>query len=713
MLAALVAALLMVGAPWLARAQAPTPAPIATPGFTSAQADLGKAAYGQACARCHGGQLDDGEFGPPLRGRAFTDHWAGRPLSELYTLTRQQMPPGGAGTLTDGTYLQLIAYLLSQNGISAGTAALPPDLAALAALRFPGQAVAFEQRTAGPSGGLTAGASLPAWPTGASALDALTPVTDAMLQHPAEPDWLAWRRAFDDSGFSPLHEITRQNVGALRLAWSLALPPGPNEATPLVHDGVLFVHSYNDHVLALDAATGDELWHYARALPEGTAATVMRNIALWGDKVYLATSDCHEVALVARTGKVAWDHALCDPKLWRITGGPLVAHGRVMQGATGRSPGGDLIFGLDAQSGEERWRFHTIAQPGDPADSSWNGAPLEKRNGGSVWTAGSYDPELGLAFFGPAQTYDTAPLQYPIHKPGITNDGLYLDATVALDPDTGRLVWYFQHLPDDQWDYDWAFERQIIDLPVNGVLRKLVVTSGKLGIYDALEADTGKYVFSVDMGIQNLITAIDPKTGAKTIDPRRYPDKQALTVCPHAGGGRSWLPGSYNPATHVVYVASVESCMDLTPVAAGERGSLSSGFRWTLRPRPDSDGKYGRVQAVNLATRQTLWTARQRAPQSTGVLDTAGGVLFAGALDRAFTAYDDASGAVLWRTRLADVPSSAPISYQVHGKQYVAMVVGYGGAQSATFPVLVPEIKLPPTRSSSISVFELPSARAP
>ena len=698
---ALVVALLASAAPRLAHAQS-------VARLSSAQADQGRAEYAQSCARCHGAALEDGEFGPPLRGAAFTNHWAGHPLGELYSLMRDRMPPESPGTLKEGAYTGLLAFLLSENGLAANAGGSPLEYDALSAMRFPGRPDDAAARAAGPSGGLTPGIALPSWPAVASPLPALTPVTDAMLQQPAAQDWLTWRRAFDDSGFSPLRDITRRNVGSLRLAWSLALPPGPNEATPLVHDGVIFVHGYNDHVLALDAATGDELWHYARALPPGTSANAMRNIALWADKVYLGTSDCHEVALDARTGTVAWDRAICDPKAWRITGGPLVAQGKVMQGLTGHEPGGDVIVGLDAGNGEERWRFHSIAQPGDPGDASWNGAPLAQRNGGSVWTAGSYDPQLRLAYFGPAQTYDTAPLQYPVHQPGITNDGLYLDATVALDPDTGRLVWYFQHLPNDQWDYDWAFERQIIDLPVDGVRKKLVVTSGKLGIYDALEADTGKYVFSVDLGFQNLVTTIDPRTGAKTIDPRRYPDKQALMVCPHAGGGRSWLPGSYNPATHVVYLASVESCMDLTPVPPGERGALSSGFRWTLRPRPDSDGRYGRVQAVNLATRRTVWTARARAPQTTGMLDTAGGVVFAGALDRWFTAYDDASGEVLWKTRLGDVPSSAPISYQAHGKQYVAMVVGYGGAQSATFPVLVPEIKLPPVRSASIWVFELP-----
>jgi alcohol dehydrogenase (cytochrome c) len=678
------------------------------PTFTVDQARAGQASYAQYCARCHGTHLDDGEFGPALRGHPFLDHWSGRPLADLLHLSQQSMPPDAPGSLAPQVYIGLTAYLLSQNGVAPANDPLPSNPAALSSMLLPGQAPEYERRAVGPSGGLAPGIRPPPWPAAASPLEKLTAVTDAMLQAPPEEDWISWRRSSNDGGFSPLVQITRQNVGSLKLAWSLALPAGPNEATPLVHDGVLFVHSYNDNVLALDAASGDELWRYARALPEGVSPVVQRNMALYGENLYFGTSDAHVVALNAKTGKLVWDQPVGDAKIWRVSGGPLVAQGKVMQGLVGRGAGGAYIVGLDAATGHETWRFHSIAQTGDAGEKTWNDTPLDARNGGSVWTAGSYDPQLKLAFFGPAQTYDTAPLQHPVKHRGVSNAGLYLDSTVALDPATGRLVWYYQHLPNDQWDYDWAFERQIVTLPLDGKPTKLVVTSGKLGIYDALEADSGRYAFSIDLGYQTLITKIDPKTGSKNIDPARYPGTERFTVCPHAGGGRSWLPGSYNPGTQTVFLPIVESCMDMIPVAQGERGSLSSGFRWTLRPLPNSDGKYGRIQAVNLATRQTLWTMRQRAPQSSGVLDTAGGVVFAGALDRRFSAYDDASGALLWETRLTDVPSSAPISYVAQGRQYVAMVVGFGGAQALTFPVLVPEIKLPPTRSSAIAVFTLP-----
>jgi alcohol dehydrogenase (cytochrome c) len=406
-----------------------------------------------------------------------------------------------------------------------------------------------------------------------------------------------------------------------------------------------------------------------------------------------------------------WDQVVADYKLgYGMTGGPLVANGKVMIGTTGRAPGGNFIVALDAETGKEAWRFATIARPGEPGGNSWNGLPLEKRNGASVWVPASYDRMLNLAFFGPAQTYDTGPLRNLSDEGDSTNDGLYTDSTLAINIDTGKLVWFFQHQPNDQWDLDWAFERHLLPLPVNGALKTVVVTGGKQAIFDAMEAETGKYVFSMDLGVQNVVKAIDPRTGAKIIDERLVPgDGETKFVCPHAGGAKSWLPSSYNPRTKVLYIPLVESCMDLTPVAPGGRGSLTTGVRWSLRPRPDSDGKYGRLQAVNLETRRSVWTERRRAPQTTGTLATAGGVVFAGALDRVFAAYDDATGKELWRARLSDVPSNAPISYSVNGKQYVAMVVGNGGAQAVTFPALVPEIRNPPDRGAAVWVFELAS----
>ena len=686
----------------------PRPVPLraqalSLPMYTRDQAAQGKQAYDGACAACHGANLDDGEFAPPLKGADFRLRWGGRAVASLFDEVTRTMPPGSPGSLGDDAYARVLAYLIQENGVIAGNRPLPSDPALLQTVMLPSAA-------GGPGGGLTIGVAIPPPPARSNPLDRLTPVTDAMLSSPPDGDWLTWRRAFDAQGFSPLGQVTRATVGSLRLAWSWALPNGANEVTPLVHDGVMFVHAYGDKVQALDAATGDLLWQYSRRLPRGHTPTVKRGIALYGGRLYVPTSDTHIVALDARTGAVVWDRAVADYKAgYGMTGGPLVAKGKVMIGTTGRAPGGNFIVALDADSGMEAWRFSTIARPGEAGGHTWNGLPLEKRNGASVWVPASYDRALNLAFFGPAQTYDTGPLRTPADEGDVTSDGLYTDSTLAIDVDTGRLVWFFQHQPNDQWDLDWAFERHVIPLRVGGVEKTLVVTGGKQAIFDAMEAATGAYAFSMDLGVQNVVTAIDPKTGAKTIDPKLVPgDGETKFVCPHAGGAKSWLPSSYNPGTKVLYVPLVESCMDLSPVEKGGRGSLSTGVRWSLRPRPDSDGKYGRLQAINLETRQSVWIERQRAPQTTGTLATAGGVVFAGALDRVFAAYDDASGKELWRARLGDVPSNAPISYLANGKQYVAMVVGNGGAQAITFLPLVPEIRNPPDRGAGVWVFELP-----
>ena len=470
----------------------------------------------------------------------------------------------------------------------------------------------------------------------------------------------------------------------------------------MVHDGVMFVHGFGDNIQALDAATGDLLWQYSRDLPNGLNPSVKRNIAIYGNKVYLGTSDVHVVALDVKTGKVAWDQALTSGKGFQLTGGPLVAKHKVMIGTGGRVAGGNYIVALDAETGKEAWRFKTIAQPGEPGGDTWNDHPLADRNGASVWVAGSYDAQLNLTFWGVAQTYDTGVLAHP--KPGVNNDGLYTDCTPALNPDTGKLVWYYQHLPNDQWDLDWVFERQIVRMPVNGTVRPLLMTAGKMAIYDVLDAETGKWIYSKDLGLQNIVTSIDQKTGKKNIDPNSLPgDGKDRVICPHAGGAKSWIPGSYNPDTKILYVPLVESCMDLNPVRDGGRGSLSAGVRWSLRPRPDSDGKYGRVQAINMLTREVVWTSRHRAPESSGALDVAGGVVFSGSIDRYFRAYDDQTGKMLWETRLNDVPSNAPISYSVNGRQYIAI----GGAQAITFPPLVPEIQNT-NRAATIWVFQAP-----
>lgn len=675
---------------------------LVAPSYTPAQRTAGEAIYKQNCAQCHGAALDDGEFAPPLRGVDFRAAWFGQSADNLFVKI-ETMPPTAPGSLGAQGHADVMAYLLSQNTINPGQAPVPTDVTALREILLPGFA-------GGPSGGITGGVRIPPSPPRSNPLARLTPVTDAMLANPPAGEWLTWRRGHMADGFSPLNQITAQNVNELRSSWSWSLPAGPNEGTPLYHDGVLFVHAYGDKVQALDAATGDLLWAYSRRLPTGVNPSVKRAIALYGDKVYTGTSDANVVALDAKTGKVVWDSPVVTPRMgYGLTGGVTIAKGKVIASTTGRSAGGNFIVAFDANTGKEAWRFKTIPTSNEPGGNTWNGVADNLRNGGSVWVPGAYDSAANLVYFSVAQTYDTGPYRNLVA--GQNNDLLYTDTTVALNPDTGKLVWHFQHQPNDQWDYDWAFGHILFKLTPQG--KTLVTTGGKQAIFDVMEADNGKYAFSIDLGLQDVVTGIDPVTGAKRINPRLIPGGgDAITTCPHAGGAKSWLPESYNPTTKVLFVTAVEACMDLTPVPAGGRGSLSTGVRWTLRPRPDSDGNYGRLEAYNLETKKSVWVTRQRAPQSTGVLATAGGVVFAGAIDRNFSAYDQTTGKELWKTRLNDVPNAAAITYLLNGRQYVAVTVGNGGAQAATFPALTPEIRNPADRSSSIWVFELPARAA-
>ncbi len=544
----------------------------------------------------------------------------------------------------------------------------------------------------------------------------LAPVTDEILQHPPDGDWLTWRRTYSSLGYSPLHQIDKTNVHNLREAWAWVLPVGPDEITPLVHDGVIFIESANT-VQALDGATGDLLWQYVRPLPESLhngSSAIVKNLAIYRDMLYTPTADGHIVALNVKTGALVWDQQVLGPQeiahRLMLDGGPIVAKGKVIMGASGCNtyPGGCFLVALDAQSGKEAWRFHTLARHGQPGGDSWNGAPVDQRFGGSVWTSGSYDPDLNLVYFGVGQTYDTATLLQPQPQKGTANGGLYTDSTVALNPDTGKLVWYYQHMNRDVWDLDWAFEQSLITLPIDGKQTKLVVTGGKIAVFDAVDRADGKYEFSKDLGLQNLVTAIDPETGKKSINPALQPEaNKTKHICPHSGGGRNWPATSYDPETKILYVPLFESCQDFTwvPRSSAETSAGGSDMRFVLLPRPDSDGKFGRIEAINLQTKKVAWVYRQRAAFSSSTLTTTGGLVFAGSRDRRFQAFDAATGKVLWQAGLGASPSSTPVTYSIAGQQYVAVVAGNGGP--VAWPYLTPEIANPPG-GTTLWVFKLP-----
>jgi alcohol dehydrogenase (cytochrome c) len=443
----------------------------------------------------------------------------------------------------------------------------------------------------------------------------------------------------------------------------------------------------------------------------------MKNIAIFGNALYAPTPDGHVIALETKTGKLIWDHAVMQEGKegrapFSLTGGPVVAKGKVMIGTSLglNSGGGNYIVGLDAATGNEAWRFNTIAKPDEPGGDSWNGAPFEQRFGGGVWTSGSYDPARNLVYFGTGNTYDIGTLMLPQPRVGESRDALYTDSTLALNPDTGKLAWHRQHMKRDVWDLDWVFEQSLLTLPVNGKPTELVVTGGKTAIFDAMDRATGKYLFSRDLGLQNIVTAIDPGTGEETTNPALEPEPgKTKLLCPNANGARNWLTTAFDPASYILYVPLVETCADYswTPRSAEQIAAGGDDIHFAQKPRPDGDGKFGRLEAINLATGKVLWIHRQRAPLVSSLLATGGGLVFVGALDRFFSAYDAASGKLLWQTQLNAAPNSSPVTYSVQGEQYVAVVAGNGFLSSASAS-LTPEVDTA-AAGTTLWVFKLPS----
>jgi alcohol dehydrogenase (cytochrome c) len=668
----------------VARPQAQAQTQPAGPTFAAAQAETGKTAYTALCAGCHGSNLEGGGEAPSLSDDRFRTRWGGSPALDLINTIRR-MPPGTEPRSPDDN-AAILAYLLRESRLGSAGAATPSDDTKLAALRLPGgaaQAAGGARGGGGGGGGRRGGGAGPALTfRGSPKLSAMTDVTDANLANPSPADWINWRRTRDGLGFSPLAQVNRGNVKGLKLAWSWSLPRGDNMMTPLVHDGVLYAYSFGDVIEAFDAATGDLLWRYARPASTPSVFTSKKGLAISGHTLLVPTSDLHMLALDTRTGQMIWDHAIDidGQKAHQIKSAPLIVKDKVIIGLNGyqQVQGGNFVVALDIATGKEAWRFYTIARPGQEGDNSWNGLPVNKRSGGSVWVGETYDAQTGLVYFGTAPTYDVVPLRV-VTQPGVTNDALYTDATIALDPETGKLVWYYQHEKNDQLDHDWVFERQIMDMMVGGVKRRVVITAGKQAIYEVLDAKTGKYLFSMDLGMQNTIDSIDPVTGEKHKSPAAIPGASEVLqglrkdgICPNAAGAHSLDSASYNPTTKLLYVPLADVCVNPKP----------GGPQWQKNPTPETKGKFGMLQAIDLEHKKVVWTAREVPPPVSAALATAGGLVFNGDADRWFKAYDDKTGKLLWRTRLDNIPTSSPITFQSGGKQYIAVSTTGGNLQS-------------------------------
>ena len=552
---------------------------------------------------------------------------------------------------------------------------------------------------------LAAGSSL-------AQIDNYLPVTDGMLQNPAAADWLSWRRTLDGQAHSPLDEITPENVGDLRLVWSWALRPGPQQTTPLVHDGVLFIANPGEVVQALDAATGDLIWEYDRGAdaPGSSfggppAGRMTRNISMYDDKIYLNTADAHVVAIDARSGEEVWDSDIDQGVGYQFSSGSIIADGKVVSGLTGCGRYREescYIVGLDAGTGEELWRTSTVALPGQRGGDTWGDLPPMFRAGSDSWIPGSYDPVTRTLFHGTSQA---KPWARAVR--GTDGDALYTNSTLALDPDTGEMKWYYQHLPGETLDMDEVFERILVDYDD----RRSVFTMGKIGVLWEMALQTGRFRNAHDLGYQT-VADIDSVTGQVTYRDGTIPViGEEIYWCPSTAGFKSWRAMSYHPGMEAFFIPINLNCETAVfgPVDRVAGGGGTGPVRRTNHHHPDSEEQLGEFVAMSMRTGDVLWRRRFRTPINSAALTTAGGLAIAGGWDRQVYAFDAGSGETLWETRLPTSVQGFPITYAVGGKQYLAVPAGAGGASwGGMLPAdLTPEKKRP-VGGNGLFVFALP-----
>jgi PQQ-dependent dehydrogenase (methanol/ethanol family) len=559
----------------------------------------------------------------------------------------------------------------------------------------------------------------------AQAPDRFAPVTDEMLQNPDPADWLTWRRTLDHWGYSPLDQVDGRNVRNLRLVWTRPLAVGVQEGTPLVYAGVMYFPNPNDLTQAFDAATGDLIWEYRRPVQSDNSdyipfPSINRNLAIYGNYILDNGADNYAYALDARTGELAWETQILDYRRGaQHSSGPIVANGKVISGRSCEPEGGPdacVITAFDAVTGDELWRTRTIPKPGEPGDETWGDVPYEERRHVGMWMVPSFDPELNRLYVGTSVTSPAPKFMLA----GNAEQHLYHNSTLALDADTGEIVWYMQHNVD-HWDLDHPFERILVDTATTpdpdsvewisprvrpGESRKVLTgIPGKTGIVYTIDRETGEFLWARSTVEQNVIEEVNTESGLGRVaaDKIFTGAGQERLICPSLTGGKNYHAGAYSPLTGMMYFPLQNTCMQSTSVA--EEPSLDDLYALRNRDQlPAGETNVGTLQAISVETGTTVWKHEQRTAM-TSVLATGSGLLFAGDVNGRFRAFDQRTGDVIWEVNLGSHVTGFPATYAVDGKQYIAVSTG---ATPNTFGLatLTPDARA--GTANNLYVFALP-----
>jgi len=531
----------------------------------------------------------------------------------------------------------------------------------------------------------------------------------------SEPqNWLAHGRTYGEQRYSPLAQVNDGNVGKLGLAWSYATGTTRGlQASPIVVDGTMYTTGVWSVVWALDAKTGKELWKYDPEVPRAWGRyaccdAVNRGVAVWKGAVYFATLDGRLIALDAKTGSRRWEVNTIDrSKPYTITGAPRIVKGKVLVGNGGGEYGVRGYFSAyDAKSGELVWRFYTV--PGNPKDGfehpeleraakTWSGEWWVGGGGGTVWDSMAYDPELDTLYVG---TGNGSPWARNVRSPG-GGDNLYLSSILALDPDSGRLKWHYQTTPADNWDYTATQHIVLAELALGGKTRKVLMQAPKNGFFYVLDRETGE-LLSADKYIPaTWASHVDLETGRPVETPDGDYSKETKLIVPAAFGGHNWHPMAFNPKTGLVYIPAMQPMGIYPPSEEFKRTGKytrrdmfwNPGIDWNaytdtiyalLAQLGELPKDRGYLKAWDPVQRKTVWEIEHPAFWNGGLLTTAGNLLFQGTGDGRFVAYAADSGTTLWAVPTMIGIIAPPVTYEVDGEQYVAVMAGYGGAGAVT-----------------------------